>query len=66
MLAVTRIPGGAWATESPWLIHTDCSAGWPWKRVESVSTTWATVCPYSRRPVRATSPPRANAIAWNP
>ena len=63
---MTRIPAGASDTESPWLIHTDCSAGWPLKSVDEVSETLAGVAPYSRSPVCATVPPSAWAIAWKP
>ena len=63
---MTRMPSGAAVAASPWLIHTDCSAGWPLKSVESVSEIWAGVEPYSPRPVRSTVPPSAWTIAWKP
>ncbi len=66
MEAVTVIPSGATVTESPCDIHTDCSAGWPAKRVDAVSRSRTGVWPYSPRPVCATVPPSAWTIAWKP
>ena len=63
--AVTAKPSGAACTASPWLIHTTWSAGVPSKRHDP-SWTAASVCPYSRVPVRPTVPPSACAIAWKP
>ena len=63
---MTRIPAGASDTESPWLIHTDCSSGWPLNRVEAVSVMRAGVAPNSERPVFSTVPPSARAMAWKP
>ena len=60
------MPSGAADTESPWLIHTDCSAGWPLKSVDAVSSTSAGVAPNSERPVFSTVPPSACAMAWKP
>ena len=53
LTAVTTNPSGAADTESPWLIHTDCSAGRPRNSAPS-STTVNTVPPNSASPVRAT------------
>ncbi len=64
-VASTAKPSGARWTESPWLIHTACMAGEPRRSVPSRATV-TDVEPYSRIPVRPTSPPRARAIAWNP
>jgi len=64
-VASTVKPSGARCTESPWLIHTAWVAGEPRRRVPS----WPTVTvvePYSRMPVRPTSPPSARAIDWKP
>ena len=66
MAAVTVMPAGASVTESPWLIQTDWSVGWPLNRVDSVSETVAGVAPYSPSPVCATVPPSACDIAWKP
>ena len=66
MVAVTRVPGGAVVTASPWDIQTCWLPGCPAKRVLPVSVTAAVVSPYSRAPVRATWPPSAWAIAWKP
>ena len=63
--AVTRMPSGAPVTESPWLIQTDCSSGWPLKSTET-SVIRAGVAPYSPSPVLATVPPRAWTMAWKP
>ena len=63
--AVTVKPSGAPWTASPWLIHTIWSLGVPPNRQESPATV-ASVCPYSRVPVRPTVPPRAWAIVWKP
>ena len=63
---MTRIPAGASVTESPWLIQTDWSSGWPLNRVDAVSEIVAGVAPYSPSPVWATVPPSAWAIAWKP
>ena len=64
--AVTVKPSGAADTESPWLIHTDCSAGRPRNRAESGAVTVSGVRPNSASPVRSTVPPRARAMAWKP
>ncbi len=40
--------------------------GWPCRSTESSARTSIVVPPYSRRPVCATSPPSARAIAWKP
>ena len=58
-------PAGAPTTESPWLIQT------LWPRAPRPAACrlleHATgVRPYSERPVRATSPPRAWAMTWKP
>ena len=53
------------ATASPWLIHTRWPAGSPASSVPG-SVTVTSVRPNSDRPVRATSPPSASAIAWKP
>ena len=58
-------PGGADSTESPWLIHTASSSGRPCSSVPGTSTR-ALVRPNSLSPVRATSPPSAEAMAWKP
>jgi hypothetical protein len=58
-VAVTVIPSGAAETESPWLIHTDCSTGWPLNSVDVLSRMVAGVAPNSESPVRSTVPPRA-------
>ena len=63
---MTAIPAGASDTESPWLIHTDWSAGCPLNRVDEVSRIVAGVAPNSDRPVFSTVPPSARAIAWKP
>ena len=47
---MTVIPAGACDTESPWLIHTDCSDGWPLNSVDEVSRMSAGVAPNSRQP----------------
>jgi hypothetical protein len=60
------MPSGASVTESPWLIHTDCSWGWPLNSVDDTSETCAGVEPYSPSPVWATVPPSACTIDWNP
>ena len=70
LLASTRNPSGAVATESPWLIHTTWSTGCPATRgvpaaVASPARRTA-VEPYSRRPVCATVPPSCCAITWKP
>jgi len=57
---------GAWWTASPWLIQTLCCPGCACSRVEVSASARTSVPPYSRRPVLATSPPRARAIAWKP
>ena len=49
--AMTANPAGASSTESPWLIHTDWSAGRPRNSVHSASTTVEAVRPNSARPV---------------
>ncbi len=64
-VAVTVKPGGAAETASPWLIHTDCSAGRSWNSTPG-STTRRSVPPNSLSPVRSAVPPRATAIAWKP
>src|SRR4051812_31425579 len=64
--ATTVNPSGAASTLSPWLIHTDCCVGWPCNRTDSSGRASTDVPPYSRKPVWATSPPSACAIAWNP
>ncbi len=64
--AVTRMPAGASVTESPWLIQTDCSSGWPLNSTEETSEICAGVEPYSPRPVLATVPPSAWTMAWKP
>ena len=51
VVAVTRMPSGATATESPCDIHTDRSSGCPLKRVEVVSDTIACVALNSESPV---------------
>ena len=66
LAAVTVKPGGAAATESPWLIQTFCWVGSPDSSVPSGSVTVSAVPPYSRRPVRSTRPPSAAAMAWKP
>ena len=63
VVAVTANPGGAWETESPWLIHTPSVAGRSRSSVPFGSVTRSSVAPYSRRPVRSTRPPNAVAIA---
>ena len=63
---MTVIPAGACETESPWLIHTDWSVGWPLNRVDEVSRIDAGVAPNSDSPVFSTVPPRARAMAWKP
>ena len=62
---MTRKPSGASDTESPWDIHTLTSLGTSENRVPGV-TTRSGVPPNSLSPVRATVPPSACAIAWNP
>ena len=64
-VARTENPSGADWTESPWLIHTDCSVGEP---VSSMPGRRTSTCapPHSRDPVRSTVPPSARAIAWKP
>jgi hypothetical protein len=62
---VTANPCGARETQSPWLIHTSCSAGIPLNSTLSGSRRTG-VPPNSRAPVCVTSPPSARAIAWNP
>jgi hypothetical protein len=66
VVAVTRMPGGASATASPWLIQTDCSSGWPVNNTDPSSVIVAGVEPYSPSPVCATRPPRAWTMAWKP
>ena len=67
LLASTRKPSGASATESPWLIQTVCSAGTPPSRPSPPpSATRTGVEPYSRAPVCATRPPSCCAITWKP
>ena len=65
-VAVTVKPGGAAATASPWLIHTDCSHRQRRRAARPRVVTVSGVPPYSRSPVRATVPPSAAAIAWKP
>jgi hypothetical protein len=65
-LAVTVNPGGAALTASPWLIHTDGAAGRSRRMTPRSPLSRSGVPPNSRRPVCATSPPRARAIAWKP
>ena len=65
LLARAVKPAGAAATESPWLIQTRRLSGSPASRVPGIAIL-ASVRPNSLSPVRATSPPRARAIAWNP
>ena len=60
------MPAGASVTESPWLIQTDCSSGWPLNSTEETSVIRAGVAPYSPRPVLETVPPRAWTIDWKP
>ena len=62
---MTRNPAGASATESPCDIHTLTSLGTSEKSVPGVVTR-SGVPPNSLSPVRATVPPSAWAIAWNP
>ena len=64
--ASTSKPSGAFETWSPWLIHTFCAAGWPASSTPPSPVSAASVAPYSRRPVLATSPPSACAITWKP
>jgi hypothetical protein len=64
--AVTVKPAGAFATESPCDIHTLRAVGILLKIFESPDFTDKGVRPNSERPVFATSPPSAAAIAWNP
>ncbi len=65
MDARTVKPAGAPTTESPWLIQTLWLSGTSASSVPASSTTTG-VRPYSERPVRLTSPPRAWAITWKP
>ena len=64
-LATTSKPGGAEVTESPWDIHTESWSGSP-ANSDPLPVTVSAVRPYSLRPVRVTSPPRAAAMAWKP
>ena len=63
---MTVKPSGAADTESPWLIHTDGSAGRSANRTDAGSVTSSRVRPNSARPVRSTVPPIASAWAWKP
>ena len=59
-------PSGAAVTESPWDIHTVCSAGSPASRVPASDTVTA-VRPNSDEPVlRDLAAQSAWAIAWKP
>ena len=65
--AVTVKPSGAADTESPWLIHTDGSAGRPRNSTDAGLGDLERGCGRTR-PARcgSTVPPRARAWAWKP
>src|SRR3546814_19352901 len=63
--ANTSKPAGAAVTESPWDIHTRCSAGTSARSVPGAQTRPG-VRPYSRAPVGEPPPPRPLAIRWKP
>jgi hypothetical protein len=63
---VTVKPSGARATESPCDIQTGSGDASPARTVEPDGWIVSSVRPNSDSPVRATSPPSACAIAWNP